>query len=74
MMLKKFFPMIDTNHDGAIDAAELAAAQKPMLRRGGGPKTPAVATSGRQGRPSGGRRDLHTERTLDLRRTYGRYP
>jgi hypothetical protein len=29
-MLLKYFDMIDTNHDGVIDAAELAAAQKLM--------------------------------------------
>jgi hypothetical protein len=45
-MLKKFFPMIDTNHDGAIDKAELAAAAKLMPKRGGnrnaaGPAQPA---------------------------------
>ena len=34
-MLKKFFAMIDTNHDGAIDKAELAAAAKLMPKRGG---------------------------------------
>jgi hypothetical protein len=40
--LRKFFPMVDTNHDGFIDAAELAAAAKLMPRRGGG-RAPAVA-------------------------------
>jgi hypothetical protein len=65
-MLKKFFPMIDTNHDGVIDAAELAAAQKLMPRRGGGrPATVASATPVAQpapgdaaagGKPSGGAR------------------
>jgi hypothetical protein len=38
-MLKKFFAMIDTNHDGAIDKAELAAAAKLMPRRGGNRNT-----------------------------------
>ena len=37
-MLKKYFALIDTNHDGALDAAELAAASKLMPRRG--PATP----------------------------------
>lgn len=37
-MLKKYLPLIDTNHDGTIEPAELAAAQKllPRGRRGGG--------------------------------------
>jgi len=37
-MLKKYLPLVDTNHDGAIEPAELAAAQKlmPKGRRGGG--------------------------------------
>jgi Ca2+-binding EF-hand superfamily protein len=33
-MLKKYFALIDTNHDGALDAQELAAASKLMPRRG----------------------------------------
>lgn len=44
MMLKKFFSVIDTNHDGAIDAKELAAAMKMLPRRGGGAKTTAALT------------------------------
>jgi hypothetical protein len=66
-MLKKFFPLIDTNHDGAIDAQELAAAAKLMPRRGGGKpaaaptgqpapvSTPAVASAGAKAGPAGGR-------------------
>jgi hypothetical protein len=42
-MLKKFFPLIDTNHDGVIDAKELAAAAKLMPKRG--QRTPATATT-----------------------------
>jgi hypothetical protein len=49
-MLKKFFPMIDINHDGFIDAAELAAAQKLLPRRGGGPR-PAVAATAPTAQP-----------------------
>ncbi|HEY8004649.1 MAG TPA: hypothetical protein VIE16_10505 [Phenylobacterium sp.] len=37
--LKKYFALIDTNHDGALDATELAAAAKLMPRRG--PQKPA---------------------------------
>ena len=44
-MLKKFFPMIDTNHDGALDPAELAAAAKLMPRRGGAPKQAAAPSA-----------------------------
>jgi mono/diheme cytochrome c family protein len=40
-MLKKYFSMIDTDHDGSIDAKELAAAMKLLPHRGGGPKAPA---------------------------------
>jgi hypothetical protein len=39
--LKKYFALIDTNHDGALDANELAAAAKLMPRRG--PQKPAAA-------------------------------
>ena len=39
--LKKYFAMIDTNHDGALDATELAAASKLMPRRA--PAKPAPA-------------------------------
>ncbi len=42
-MLKKYFALIDTNHDGALDAAELAAAAKLMPRRGGGAPAPKAA-------------------------------
>jgi hypothetical protein len=52
-MLKKYFALIDTNHDGALDPAELAAASKLLPKRGPAPKaaeapaapaaTPAVA-------------------------------
>ncbi|MDB5418512.1 MAG: hypothetical protein JWP50_1931 [Phenylobacterium sp.] len=35
MMLKKYFAVIDTDHDGSIDKAELAAAAKLLPRRGG---------------------------------------
>ena len=43
-MLKKYFSMIDTDHDGSIDAKEMAAAMKLLPRRGGGPaKAPAPA-------------------------------
>ncbi|HLZ73399.1 hypothetical protein [Phenylobacterium sp.] len=39
-MLLKYFDMIDTNHDGALDAQELAAATKLLQRsRGPAPKT-----------------------------------
>ena len=40
-MLKKYFSVIDTDHDGSIDAKELAAAMKLLPRRGGGPAKPA---------------------------------
>jgi hypothetical protein len=43
-MLKKYFALIDTNHDGALDAAELAAASKLMPRRG--PQKPAAPAPG----------------------------
>lgn len=33
-MLKKYFDLIDTDHDGSIDAKELAAAQKLMMSAG----------------------------------------
>jgi hypothetical protein len=35
-MLKKYFALIDTDHDGALSQAELDAAAKLMPRRGGG--------------------------------------
>jgi hypothetical protein len=52
-MLKKYFALIDTNHDGALDPSELAAAAKLMPKRGGNrnaggqpaqPTPPAAAT------------------------------
>ena len=56
-MLKKFFPMVDTDHDGSIDAKELAAAAKLMPRRGGGrTPAPAVAASDSKATPAGGGR------------------
>jgi hypothetical protein len=48
-MLKKYFAVIDTNHDGALEPAELTAAAKLMPRRGGNrtagqtPAAPAAA-------------------------------
>lgn len=45
-MLKKYFALIDTNHDGALDPTELANAAKLMPRRGPPAKpaaTPAAA-------------------------------
>jgi hypothetical protein len=48
-MLLKYFDMIDTNHDGALDAQELAAATKLLQRSRGPAKTdaakPAVASA-----------------------------
>ena len=41
-MLKKYFALIDTDHDGSLDAAELAAAAKLMPKRGGGNRSPAA--------------------------------
>lgn len=64
--LKKYFDMIDTNHDGAIDAKELAAAQAMMAKMrparakpadGAQPmpvSTPTVAANAAQA-PAGGR-------------------
>jgi hypothetical protein len=40
MTLKKYFALIDTNHDGALDATELANAAKLMPKRG--PAKPAA--------------------------------
>jgi hypothetical protein len=39
--LKKYFALIDANHDGALDPTELAAAAKLMRRPGGGTPKPA---------------------------------
>lgn len=45
-MLKKYFDLIDTDHDGSIDAKELAAATKLMSRgRGGQAAAPAPAAA-----------------------------
>jgi Ca2+-binding EF-hand superfamily protein len=33
-MLKKYFALIDTNHDGALDSTELANAAKLLPKRG----------------------------------------
>jgi hypothetical protein len=42
-MLKKYFALIDANHDGALEPEELAAASKLMPKRGGGGAKPAAA-------------------------------
>jgi hypothetical protein len=42
-MLKKYFDLIDTNHDGALDATELANAAKLLPKRGGAPAKAAAA-------------------------------
>jgi hypothetical protein len=47
-VLKKNFALIDTDHDGSIDAKELAAAAKFMPRRG-----PRAATPAAQPMPAG---------------------
>jgi hypothetical protein len=45
-MLKKYFALIDTNHDGALDPTELAAASKLLPKRGGAkPAQAAVPTA-----------------------------
>ena len=50
-MLKKYFALIDTDHDGSIDAKELAAAMKLLPKRGaGGARTPAGLAPGDSGR------------------------
>ena len=55
-MLKKYFALIDTNHDGALDAQELANAAKLMPKRGGGaPTKAAVATPASAPAAAGGR-------------------
>ena len=41
-MLKKYFALIDANHDGALDAQEIANASKLMPKRGPAPKTAAT--------------------------------
>jgi hypothetical protein len=44
-MLKKYFDMIDANHDGALDASEMAAATKLMSAgRGKQAAAPAPAS------------------------------
>jgi mono/diheme cytochrome c family protein len=45
-MLKKYFALIDTNHDGALDAAELAAASKLLPKRGAPAKAAAEPAPG----------------------------
>jgi mono/diheme cytochrome c family protein len=58
--LKKYLPLIDTNKDGAIEPAELAAAQKllPKGRRGGGMPAaePAKSAATATAAPAGGGR------------------
>jgi mono/diheme cytochrome c family protein len=41
-MLKKYFTLIDANHDGALDAQELTNAAKLLPKRGPAPKTAAT--------------------------------
>ncbi|HZZ33955.1 MAG TPA: hypothetical protein VFE10_18375, partial [Phenylobacterium sp.] len=67
-MLKKYFAVIDTDHDGSIDAKELAAAMKLLPQRGRGaakaaagsmpsaPPTPAVVSDAAKVTPAGGGR------------------
>jgi hypothetical protein len=45
-MLKKYFALIDTNHDGALDAQELANAAKLLPKRGPAPKAAEAAPAG----------------------------
>jgi hypothetical protein len=66
-MLKKYFALIDANHDGALDASELTNAAKLMPRRGPPAKaaapaqspmpagSPAVATSESKAAPAASR-------------------
>ncbi len=42
VMLKRFFPMVDTDKDGFIDVAEQEAAMSLMRRRGGGASEPSA--------------------------------
>ena len=51
-MLKKYFALIDANHDGALDPAELAAAAKLMPRRGP-PKAAQAPAPAAQPLPAG---------------------
>jgi mono/diheme cytochrome c family protein len=44
-MLKKYFALIDTNHDGALDEQELANASKLLPKRGPAPKAAAAPAS-----------------------------
>ncbi|MFL5296884.1 MAG: hypothetical protein ACJ798_10935 [Phenylobacterium sp.] len=56
-MLKKYFALIDANHDGALDATELASAAKLMPRRGGprpAQAAPAAAPAGGAATPTAG--------------------
>lgn len=55
-MLLKYFAMIDTNHDGALEPQELAAAQKMMRarhREEHKPATTAAATTASAGQTGG---------------------
>ncbi len=57
--LKKYFAMIDTNHDGALDASELSAAmtmmQKMRPAKPAQAATPAAAPGGAAATPTAGR-------------------
>ena len=50
--LKKFFPMVDTNHDGFADTTELAAAAKLLPQRGGGGARAAAASGAPAAQPA----------------------
>jgi hypothetical protein len=50
-MLKKYFALIDANHDGALDAAELTNAAKLMPKRG--PPAKAAAPPAQSPMPAG---------------------
>jgi len=67
-MLKKYFALIDANHDGGLSSEELAAASKLMPKRGGGggakpaaapapgpAATPAVAAADSKAAPAASR-------------------
>jgi hypothetical protein len=65
-MLKKYFALIDTNHDGALEPEELAAASKLLPKRGPAAKpaeapapgpaaTPAVAATDSKAAPGASR-------------------
>jgi hypothetical protein len=60
-MLKKYFALIDANHDGALDANELAAASKLLPKRGppkpaNAPSAPAAGAPGPAASPTAGGR------------------